>query len=64
MEIRYSKNGVDLGKAFTLRSEFKNSAFHPSVVIKVSSLHVSLIMYLFKVFYLLLLLIVLDRVIV
>ncbi|KAG7172439.1 ATP-dependent RNA helicase Ddx1-like [Homarus americanus] len=34
MEIHFSKNGVDLGKAFTLRSEFKNSVFHPSLVLK------------------------------
>ncbi|XP_063839846.1 ATP-dependent RNA helicase Ddx1-like [Scylla paramamosain] len=34
MEMRYSKNGVDLGKAFTLRSEFKNAVFHPAVVLK------------------------------
>lgn len=36
MEIRYSKNGTDLGKAFTLRSEFKNATFLPAVVLKVS----------------------------
>ncbi|MPC20516.1 ATP-dependent RNA helicase DDX1 [Portunus trituberculatus] len=36
MEISYSKNGVDLGKAFTLRSEFKNAVFHPAVVLKPS----------------------------
>ncbi|XP_047483483.1 ATP-dependent RNA helicase Ddx1-like isoform X1 [Penaeus chinensis] len=34
MEIRYSKNGTDLGKAFTLRSEFKNATFLPAVVLK------------------------------
>ncbi|KAG0720084.1 ATP-dependent RNA helicase Ddx1 [Chionoecetes opilio] len=34
MEMRYSKNGVDLGKAFTLRSEFQNAVFHPAVVLK------------------------------
>lgn len=34
MEIHYSKNGNDLGKAFTLRSEFKNAVFHPAVVLK------------------------------
>lgn len=37
MEIRYTKNGVDLGKAFTLRSEFKNAVFHPAVVLKVGT---------------------------
>ena len=35
MEMSYAKNGVSLGKAFTLRSEFKNAVFHPSVVLKV-----------------------------
>lgn len=34
MEIRYSKNGVDLGKAFTLRNEFRNATFYPAVVLK------------------------------
>nr|XP_045625919.1 ATP-dependent RNA helicase Ddx1-like [Procambarus clarkii] len=34
MEMHYSKNGTDLGKAFTLRSEFKNAVFHPAVVLK------------------------------
>ncbi|KAK3861170.1 hypothetical protein Pcinc_032827 [Petrolisthes cinctipes] len=34
MEIGYSKNGTDLGKAFTLKNEFKNAVFHPAVVLK------------------------------
>ncbi|XP_069172141.1 ATP-dependent RNA helicase Ddx1-like isoform X3 [Procambarus clarkii] len=34
MEMHYSKNGTDLGKAFALRSEFKNAVFHPAVVLK------------------------------
>ncbi|XP_076029050.1 ATP-dependent RNA helicase Ddx1-like isoform X1 [Oratosquilla oratoria] len=34
MEMRYSKNGVDLGKAFSLRSDFKNATLFPSCVLK------------------------------
>ena len=35
MFIKYTKNGVDLGKAFSLRSEFKKQTFFPAVVLKV-----------------------------
>lgn len=34
MEILYTKNGSDLGKAFTLRNEFRNATFYPAVVLK------------------------------
>jgi ATP-dependent RNA helicase DDX1 len=33
-EIRYWKNGVDLGPAFTLNSQQKSEAFFPAVVLK------------------------------
>ena len=35
MAIYYTKNGVDLGKAFSLRSNFKKTPFFPAVVLKV-----------------------------
>jgi hypothetical protein len=35
-EIKFSKNGVDLGKAFTIPQQMKSSAFFSSVVLKVS----------------------------
>ena len=37
-EIWYSKNGNDLGKAFTLRSDFDHAIFYPAVVLKVGEL--------------------------
>jgi ATP-dependent RNA helicase DDX1 len=33
-EIRFSKNGVDLGRAFTINPQLKSSAFFPAVVLK------------------------------
>jgi hypothetical protein len=33
-EIRFSKNGEDLGKAFTINPQLKSSAFFPAVVLK------------------------------
>ncbi|XP_049763744.1 ATP-dependent RNA helicase Ddx1 [Schistocerca cancellata] len=33
-EIKFSKNGVDLGKAFSIPPQIKNSAFFPAVVLK------------------------------
>jgi ATP-dependent RNA helicase DDX1 len=35
-EIKFSKNGVDLDKAFTIPQQLKSSAFFPAVVLKVS----------------------------
>ncbi|XP_067005391.1 ATP-dependent RNA helicase Ddx1 [Anabrus simplex] len=34
LEIKFSKNGVDLGKAFSIPPQLKGSAFFPSVVLK------------------------------
>ena len=34
LEIRFSKNGVDLGRAFTLNPQLKSATFFPSVVLK------------------------------
>jgi hypothetical protein len=33
-EIRFSKNGEDLGRAFTINPQLKSSAFFPAVVLK------------------------------
>lgn len=33
-EIRFTKNGVDLGQAFTLNLQQKEQAFYPAVVLK------------------------------
>lgn len=35
-EIKFLKNGVDLGTAFTINQSLKNAAFFPAVVLKVS----------------------------
>jgi ATP-dependent RNA helicase DDX1 len=35
-EIKFTKNGVDLGKAFTIPQQLKSSALFPAVVLKVS----------------------------
>ena len=35
-EIKFSKNGVDLGKAFTLPQQVKSATLFPAVVLKVS----------------------------
>jgi ATP-dependent RNA helicase DDX1 len=34
-EIKFSKNGDDLGKAFTIPQQLKSAAFFPAVVLKV-----------------------------
>lgn len=41
-EIKFSKNGVDLGKAFTIPQQLKSSAFYPAVVLKVSEMMLNL----------------------
>jgi ATP-dependent RNA helicase DDX1 len=35
-EIKFSKNGADLGKAFTIPQQLKSATFFPAVVLKVS----------------------------
>lgn len=35
--VAFSKNGTDLGQAFTIAHALKNSAFFPAVVLKVCS---------------------------
>lgn len=35
-EIKYSKNGIDLGRAFSLSEQIKSTAIFPAVVLKVS----------------------------
>jgi ATP-dependent RNA helicase DDX1 len=37
-EIKFSKNGVDLGKAFTIPQQLKSAAFFPAVVLKVNEM--------------------------
>ncbi|XP_023349415.1 ATP-dependent RNA helicase Ddx1 [Eurytemora carolleeae] len=34
LEIRFAKNGVDLGRAFSINQQFKNNPFFPAVVLK------------------------------
>lgn len=36
-EIKFLKNGADLGKAFTINKQMQDCAFFPAVVLKVSS---------------------------
>ena len=36
-EIKFSKNGVDLGRAFSIPQQVKNAALYPAVVLKVCS---------------------------
>lgn len=38
MMIKFSKNGNDLGNAFTIPAGLRDSAFFPAVVLKVSFL--------------------------
>jgi ATP-dependent RNA helicase DDX1 len=35
-EIKFSKNGVDLGKAFTIPQQVKSASLFPAVVLKVN----------------------------
>jgi SPRY domain. len=35
-EIKFTKNGVDLGKAFTIPQQVKSTALFPAVVLKVN----------------------------
>jgi ATP-dependent RNA helicase DDX1 len=35
-EIKFCKNGVDLGKAFTMPQQLKSAALFPAVVLKVN----------------------------
>lgn len=37
-EIKFTKNGVDLGKAFAIPQQLKSAAFFPAVVLKVSEI--------------------------
>lgn len=34
MSMSYTKNGIDLGKAFSIRNDLKNANFYPAVVLK------------------------------
>ena len=39
MEVRFYKNGVDLGTAFKIQPAMKSSTFYPAVVLKNAEMH-------------------------